>query len=97
MEIKPGHNLTTFLHIGTHSRNIASTWSMLECSGASMKVRPAIHYQVDLTGTAEKVHLSQVYLIPDEHTHTHYEVDLTGTPDQVYLIPDEGTHTIRKT
>jgi hypothetical protein len=31
---------------------------------------------------------SQVYLIPDEHTH--YPVDLTGGPDQLYLsgLPD---------
>jgi hypothetical protein len=45
-------------------------------------LRPAIHYQVDLTGSAEKVRLSG---LPDEHIHY-----LTGGPDQVYLsgLPD---------
>jgi hypothetical protein len=41
-------------------------------------VKPATHYQVDLTGTPD-----QVYLTPDELTH--YQVDLTGTAEKVRL------------
>jgi hypothetical protein len=48
----------------------------------SMYIGPASHYQVDLTGTAEKFRLSG---LPVEHTP--YQVDLMRyTCRQVYLI-----------
>jgi hypothetical protein len=48
-------------------------------------LRPATHYQVDLTGTSDHVRLSG---LPD--SVCAHQVYLTGGPDRVYLsgLPD---------
>jgi hypothetical protein len=43
-------------------------------------LRPATHYQVDLTGTLDQIRLSG---LPD--SVCAHQVDLTGGPDQVYV------------
>jgi hypothetical protein len=62
-------------------------------------LRPATHYQVDLTGTPSLIRLSG---LPDSVcVLISNQLDLTGGPDQVYLsgIPDSepwtGTTNLR--
>jgi hypothetical protein len=43
-------------------------------------LKPATYYQVDLTGTAEKIRLSG---IPDEDTHYQVELTLSGRTDSI--------------